>query len=267
MIASAISMNLLLFGVAGPISGYLIDRFGPRKVMLGSLTLLITGVSGTVVMDKFWQFFLVWGVIVGLGAGGVGSVLTATVGNRWFVARRGLALGILGQRQFDRAVDLLAVLYVDDRHFWLAHRLDHSDYFRDHVAAAAVSFHARRSSGSRFGTLRCRPSQRHQRHCIAARYVLQKCYDYGARSGHSPDVLAFVRHFFCLRRHGQRTDRHAFDPARNRDRYPAGRRRFTGRYHGYGEHRRHDVFGLDGRQGCAAKMAGAGVRARVACRF
>ena len=29
-------------------------------------------------------------------AGGVGSVLTATVGNRWFVARRGLALGILG---------------------------------------------------------------------------------------------------------------------------------------------------------------------------
>ena len=60
LIASAISMNLLLFGVAAPISGYLIDRFGPRKVMLGSISLLITGVSGTVVMDKFWQFFLVW---------------------------------------------------------------------------------------------------------------------------------------------------------------------------------------------------------------
>jgi sugar phosphate permease len=96
MIASAISMNLLLFGVAAPISGYLIDRFGPRKVMLGSLCLLITGVSGTVVMYQFWQFFLVWGIIVGLGAGGVGSVLTATVGNRWFVAHRGVALGVLG---------------------------------------------------------------------------------------------------------------------------------------------------------------------------
>lgn len=96
LIASAISMNLLLFGVAAPISGYLIDKYGPRKVMLGSLILLIAGVSGTVVMDQFWQFFLVWGVIVGLGAGGVGSVLTATVGNRWFVAHRGLALGILG---------------------------------------------------------------------------------------------------------------------------------------------------------------------------
>jgi MFS family permease len=96
LIASAISMNLLLFGVAGPLSGYLIDRYGPRKVMLGSLSLLIVGVSGTIAMNQFWQFFLVWGIIVGIGAGGVGSVLTATVGNRWFVARRGLALGILG---------------------------------------------------------------------------------------------------------------------------------------------------------------------------
>jgi len=96
LIASAVSMNLLLFGIAAPLSGFLIDRFGPRKVMMGSLSLLIVGVSGTMIMTKFWQFFLVWGVIVGLGAGGVGSVLTATVGNRWFVAKRGLALGILG---------------------------------------------------------------------------------------------------------------------------------------------------------------------------
>ncbi|HUF41467.1 MAG TPA: MFS transporter [Verrucomicrobiae bacterium] len=96
LIASAVSMNLLLFGVAAPLSGYLIDRYGPRKVMMGSLLFLIVGVSGTVAMTEFWQFFLVWGVIVGLGAGGVGSVLTATVGTRWFVARRGLALGILG---------------------------------------------------------------------------------------------------------------------------------------------------------------------------
>src|SRR5262245_35549618 len=96
LIASAVSMNLLLFGIAGPISGFLIDRFGPRKVMIGSLILLIVGVSGTMAMTQFWQFFLVWGIVVGLGAGGVGSVLTATVGNRWFVARRGMALGILG---------------------------------------------------------------------------------------------------------------------------------------------------------------------------
>src|SRR5512143_1383111 len=96
LIASAVSMNLLLFGVAAPVTGWLLARYGPRKVMMGSLALLILGVSGTMAMNQFWQFFLVWGVIVGVGAGGVGSVLTATVGNRWFIARRGLALGILG---------------------------------------------------------------------------------------------------------------------------------------------------------------------------
>src|SRR5918996_1708035 len=52
LIASAVSMNLLLFGVAAPLSGYLIDRFGPRKVMMGSLLLLIVGVSGTMTMTS-----------------------------------------------------------------------------------------------------------------------------------------------------------------------------------------------------------------------
>lgn len=94
-ISSAIGLNLLLFGVAAPISGWLIDRFGARRVMLGSLFLLLVGVSATTVMREFWHLVLLWGIVVGLGAGGVGSVLSATVANRWFVARRGLALGIL----------------------------------------------------------------------------------------------------------------------------------------------------------------------------
>jgi MFS family permease len=95
LIASGISVNLLLFGVAAPISGWLLDRIGPRRVMIGSLALLVVGVSATTFMNQFWQFVILWGIIVGLGAGGVGSVLSATVANRWFVVHRGLALGIL----------------------------------------------------------------------------------------------------------------------------------------------------------------------------
>ncbi len=96
MIAAAISMNLFLSGVAAPITGFLIDRFGARKVMMGRLLLLIVGVGGTTLMTQFWQFFLLWGIIEGFGAGGAGSVLSASVGSRWFVAKRGLVLGILG---------------------------------------------------------------------------------------------------------------------------------------------------------------------------
>ena len=94
-IAFAVSINLFLFGVAAPISGWLLDRYGPRRVMLICLSLLVVGVSGTTFMQTYWQLVLLWGVLVGLAAGGVGSVLSATVANRWFVQRRGLALGIL----------------------------------------------------------------------------------------------------------------------------------------------------------------------------
>jgi len=53
-IALVVGMNLLLFGIASPISGWLLDRYGSRKVMLGSLTVLILGVSGTITMNQFW---------------------------------------------------------------------------------------------------------------------------------------------------------------------------------------------------------------------
>jgi MFS family permease len=95
-IATAVSINLLLYGLAGPISGRLIDRYGPRPVMLGSLSLLAVGVAGTLGMSTLWQLDLLWGMVVGLGAGGSASVVYAAVASRWFVTRRGVVLGILG---------------------------------------------------------------------------------------------------------------------------------------------------------------------------
>ena len=94
-IATAASMNLLLLGLMAPLGGYLMDRFGPRRMVLTSLTLLVIGISSTTQMRTLWQLVLFWGVLTGLGGGLLGAVLGATVANRWFVARRGLVLGIL----------------------------------------------------------------------------------------------------------------------------------------------------------------------------
>ena len=46
-------------------------------------------------MRQPWQLDLLWGVVVGVGTGSMASVLAATVANRWFVARRGLVIGVL----------------------------------------------------------------------------------------------------------------------------------------------------------------------------
>lgn len=94
-IATAISLNLLLVGAAAPGGGYLLDRFGPRRMMLASLGVVIVALTGTLFMTELWHFVVFWGIILGLAVGGGGGVLAATVANRWFVASRGLALGIL----------------------------------------------------------------------------------------------------------------------------------------------------------------------------
>jgi MFS family permease len=94
-ISFAVSINLFLYGLAAPLSGWLIDRIGARRVMVGSLACLALGVGLTTLMRDYWHLLLLWGVIVGLSAGGTASVLSAAVANRWFVSGRGLVLGIL----------------------------------------------------------------------------------------------------------------------------------------------------------------------------
>jgi predicted MFS family arabinose efflux permease len=94
-ISLAVSINLMLFGFMGPFAAAMIERWGFRRVISGALIAIATGALLTTRMTSPWQLYLLWGVVVGLGAGSMATVLAATVANRWFVARRGLVLGLL----------------------------------------------------------------------------------------------------------------------------------------------------------------------------
>ena len=94
-ISLAVSINLILFGFSGPFAAALMDRFGVRRVTICALLLVGSGSALTTLMRAPWQLALLWGVVVGLGTGAMATVLAATVANRWFVARRGLVLGVL----------------------------------------------------------------------------------------------------------------------------------------------------------------------------
>ncbi|NIO10123.1 MAG: MFS transporter [Deltaproteobacteria bacterium] len=94
-IATAAALNLFLLGLSAPLCGWLLDRFGPKRIMLGAHLLIMIGVSTTTIVQEAWQLILVWGLIVGLGVGSLGNVLAASVAHRWFIVRRGLTLGIL----------------------------------------------------------------------------------------------------------------------------------------------------------------------------
>ncbi len=94
-ISFAVAVNLVLFGLIGPFAAAMMERFGIRRLMLASITLIGTGVALTTFMRKSWQLILLWGVVVGTGTGTAANVLAATVATRWFTKNRGLVVGIL----------------------------------------------------------------------------------------------------------------------------------------------------------------------------
>src|SRR5215471_15175230 len=95
-IALAVSINVLLYGLAGPFAGRVMLRVGPRRVMLLSLLLIAGGVAASTQVRTLLHLYLLWGVVVGVGTGSTALVLSATVVNRWFTTQRGLAIGLLG---------------------------------------------------------------------------------------------------------------------------------------------------------------------------
>lgn len=88
--------GLLLLGLGGPASGVLIDRFGVRLLTVAALLITAAGMGLSALATQVWQLVLLFGVISGFGAGLVASSLGPIVANRWFVARRGLVVGVFG---------------------------------------------------------------------------------------------------------------------------------------------------------------------------
>jgi sugar phosphate permease len=113
-IAFAMALGLLLYGLAGPFVAALMSRYGIRAVVIGSLLLVAAGSGASVRATAVWHLVALWGVVVGIGTGGMATVLAATVASRWFVAKRGLVTGALtaataaGQLAFLPALALLA---------------------------------------------------------------------------------------------------------------------------------------------------------------
>jgi MFS family permease len=96
ILASAAAIGLLLYGLVGPFAGTLIERIGPRRVALLGLALIGMSMIAGAGMTAAWQPPIVWGLLSGLGTGLIAPVLGAAVATRWFIARRGVALGLLG---------------------------------------------------------------------------------------------------------------------------------------------------------------------------
>jgi cyanate permease len=81
-------------GIEAPLSGWLVDKFGPRLVMFFGLVVAAAGLILMSLINSPLSYFLVWGVIIGTGNNlGLTTPVDKTITN-WFIKKRGLALGI-----------------------------------------------------------------------------------------------------------------------------------------------------------------------------
>lgn len=91
--AGAFSLYLLAAGLTLPLWGWLADRRGVRLVFL--LSALIDGVALALLstVSNLTAFYILY-FILGVGLGGIGPATVGKAVSQWFVAKRGLAMGL-----------------------------------------------------------------------------------------------------------------------------------------------------------------------------
>ena len=93
--ASIFSVVVVTYGLTAPFVGTLVDRFGARKVLLIGGTILSLGMVFCSKVHTIYQFYLLFGLMTGIGTSLTGRPASTPVLLRWFPRRRGMALGIL----------------------------------------------------------------------------------------------------------------------------------------------------------------------------
>jgi MFS family permease len=88
------SMALITYTVLAPLVGGLIDRFGPRRVVVPGILVLALGLILCRTIENLTQFYLFYGVVMGSGITCIGIVTYSAILAHWFEKRRGLASGL-----------------------------------------------------------------------------------------------------------------------------------------------------------------------------
>ena len=87
------AVYVALYSMLSSVSGWATDRFGPRQVVAVGAVLLGLGWTGFGLAQELWQVYVSLGIVAAIGMSAVWVPCNATV-VRWFVRRRGLAVGV-----------------------------------------------------------------------------------------------------------------------------------------------------------------------------
>ena len=88
------SLNVLLFGLMAPVAGSLVNRWNLRRSIPVGVLLVTLSTAGCALATELWHFYLLFGVLMPIGAAfSAGPIFMTTLAN-WFAKRRGLVMGL-----------------------------------------------------------------------------------------------------------------------------------------------------------------------------
>jgi MFS family permease len=87
------AIYVALYSWLSSVSGWATDRFGPRRVVAIGAVILGLGWAGFGASHSLWQVYVTLGIVAAVGMSATWVPCNATV-VRWFVRRRGLAVGV-----------------------------------------------------------------------------------------------------------------------------------------------------------------------------
>ena len=94
-VSLAYSVSQIVNGVSSPLVGWLVDRLGPRRLILMGGTLLTAGLLANAWVTQLWHIVVLYGVVMTLGANCLGLVVFVPLLSRYFVRNRGMAVSVV----------------------------------------------------------------------------------------------------------------------------------------------------------------------------
>jgi len=88
------SMALITYTILAPLVGGLIDRLGPRRIVVTGILVLASGLVLCAFVKTLIQFYLYYGVVMAAGVTCISIVSYSPILANWFEKKRGLASGI-----------------------------------------------------------------------------------------------------------------------------------------------------------------------------
>jgi MFS family permease len=91
--SGALMLGAVVWTLAAPVIGILLDRFGPRVVLPGGSILMALGFVISGMAHSVLEFYIGMGVFMGVGFAALPMTSQATFLSNWFIRKRGMAIG------------------------------------------------------------------------------------------------------------------------------------------------------------------------------